>query len=44
MVGYFAPNMRVEFNEDGHAAGLTERLFTKSAPGFMTRSQRWFGC
>ena len=29
--------LQVEFNEVGRAAGLTERLFTKSSPGFMTR-------
>jgi hypothetical protein len=29
--------LRVYFNEPGRAAGLTERLFTKSGPGFMTR-------
>ena len=29
--------LRVEFDEVGREAGLTERLFTKSAPGFMTR-------
>jgi thiamine kinase-like enzyme len=29
--------LHVEFNEAGRAAGLTERLFTKSGPSFMTR-------
>jgi thiamine kinase-like enzyme len=29
--------LQVEFNQAGRAAGLTERLFTKSGPGFMTR-------
>src|ERR1700756_4606213 len=29
--------MRVEFNELGPKAGLTERLFTKSGPGLATR-------
>jgi Phosphotransferase enzyme family len=29
--------LQVTFNEAGRAAGLTERLFTKSAPTFMTR-------
>lgn len=29
--------LRVGFNEAGQEAGLTERLFTKSGPGFMTR-------
>jgi thiamine kinase-like enzyme len=29
--------LRVNFDETGRAAGLTEWLFTKSGPGFMTR-------
>jgi thiamine kinase-like enzyme len=29
--------LRVEFDDVGREAGLTERLFTKSGPGFMTR-------
>jgi thiamine kinase-like enzyme len=29
--------LRVEFNEAGRQAGLTERLFTKSGPGLVTR-------
>jgi hypothetical protein len=29
--------LRVEFNDAGREAGLTEWLFTKSGPGFMTR-------
>jgi Phosphotransferase enzyme family len=29
--------LQVEFNEAGRAAGLTEQLFTKTAPGFMSR-------
>jgi hypothetical protein len=29
--------LRIEFNEAGRAAGLTEWLFTKSAPSLMTR-------
>ena len=29
--------LRVEFNDVGRAAGLTESLFTKSGPGFATR-------
>src|SRR5262249_51087263 len=29
--------LRVEFDDAGREAGLNEWLFTKSAPGFMTR-------